>query len=282
MRKLIFILLLCLVSLSFAQFAPEQKPVLGTQVNHGLSLSDGLVGFWLMNEGAGSVIQDLSGNGNNGTFASGAEWTAGKFGSCVNFPTGTDYINFGNKPSTKIGLDDLSGVAWVKFDTIQSSQGIFDCGARFGATEGWMFLTYNNNAIFQIRLNNGTTQSSYSSSSALTNDGLWHQAAFSIVRSGNVTFYLDGIYAGVSDVSGRVAEDLQGAQNFKISSLNSSYDILGKVDNAILFNRALSASEIAQLYREPFCMFKPSFNLFLFGGLPVSTAGGQVIFVNIN
>ena len=47
-----------------------------------------LIGCWLMNEGSGDRVFDLSGNGNIGTFGSGAArpfWQGGKSGSSVYF-----------------------------------------------------------------------------------------------------------------------------------------------------------------------------------------------------
>ena len=59
----------------------NQKPILGRGINWGDPLARGLVGYWLMNEGVGNKVYDLSGNGRTGTI-SGALWTAGKFGRC--------------------------------------------------------------------------------------------------------------------------------------------------------------------------------------------------------
>ncbi len=38
--------------------------------------TDGLVGYWPMDEGSGTITHDTSGNGNNGTI-NGATWVAG-------------------------------------------------------------------------------------------------------------------------------------------------------------------------------------------------------------
>ena len=38
--------------------------------------TDGLVGYWPMDEGSGTIAHDISGSGNNGTI-NGASWVAG-------------------------------------------------------------------------------------------------------------------------------------------------------------------------------------------------------------
>ena len=40
-----------------------------------ISSSD-LIGYWNFNEGTGSIVRDLSGNGNDGTMIGGAGWSA--------------------------------------------------------------------------------------------------------------------------------------------------------------------------------------------------------------
>ena len=45
------------------------KPPKGAMLNRGHPLSRGLKGCWLMNEGGGKIVNDLSGNGNTGIFS---------------------------------------------------------------------------------------------------------------------------------------------------------------------------------------------------------------------
>jgi len=48
----------------------------------GVNNDSSLIGYWSMDEGAGSVAHDGSGNGNNGTIT-GAEWVDGKYGKAL-------------------------------------------------------------------------------------------------------------------------------------------------------------------------------------------------------
>ena len=48
------------------------KPRLGLRLNHNHPLAQGLVGCWVMNEGGGDKVFDLSGNGKAGTFSGNA------------------------------------------------------------------------------------------------------------------------------------------------------------------------------------------------------------------
>ena len=130
---------------------------------------------------------------------------------------------------------------------------------------------------------NGLTRSNYYSSTGLTAivDGNLHQLAFSAVRSGNVTFYLDGVSVGTAGISARVAQDVQGTRDLILSSSSSAFDLIGAIDNTYLYNRALSAGEVAELYARPFGMFQPTFYTWWgrIGGAPPATYG-QVIMIS--
>ena len=95
----------------------NQKPILGNQINFAHSLAQGLVGYWLMNEGCGDKIYDLSGSGNTGTiseFSSTSIWNPGRSGICLNFDGDYGYISniFGSK--LNIGDGSFSMGGWVK------------------------------------------------------------------------------------------------------------------------------------------------------------------------
>jgi hypothetical protein len=51
-------------------------------------LSDGLVGYWKMDEGSGTSTSDSSGTGNTGTLTNGPAWTSGKFAQAVQLSGG--------------------------------------------------------------------------------------------------------------------------------------------------------------------------------------------------
>jgi len=73
------------------------KPRLGTPLNKGHRLSKGLVGCWLMNEGCGGEVFDLSGNKNTGTLSGDTAWAAGKHGSCLSFDGNGDYVTLAGR-----------------------------------------------------------------------------------------------------------------------------------------------------------------------------------------
>ena len=54
----------------------KQKPPLGSRIDTGHPLAQGLVACWLFNEGGGTLVRDITGNGNDATPDTGTPtWT---------------------------------------------------------------------------------------------------------------------------------------------------------------------------------------------------------------
>jgi hypothetical protein len=92
-------------------------------------LSDGLVGYWKMDDGVGNACPagvdkacDSSGNGNTGTWRNGVASTSGKFGFATNYDGSDDYIAL-SSDSVFTSINDFTTAAWVKPDTISGYEG---------------------------------------------------------------------------------------------------------------------------------------------------------------
>jgi len=78
---------------------------------------DGLVGYWSFDEGSGNKIYDKSGNGNDGSLlpsGSGPIWTAGKFGSALQFDGTDDYVNSSKQVDFDLNSHDITLSVWIK------------------------------------------------------------------------------------------------------------------------------------------------------------------------
>jgi len=128
------------------------KPPLGSLPNFGHPLTRGLVGLWLMNEGGGNIVQDLSGNGYIGTLND-VTWQAGLSGTTTLFPgVSGDYINI---PCAAGSPADLTGqgtiVARIHLDTIGITQSVV------GRNTNKMWLFINSSDQYLFRVSTGTT-----------------------------------------------------------------------------------------------------------------------------
>ena len=105
----------------------------------GNAASTGLVAAYSFDEGSGTVVNDSSGNSNNGTI-SGASWvTAGKFGGALSFNGSNSRVIVNDSAS----LDLTNGMtleAWVKPSV---------------APSGWRDVIYKANDIYFLEAGSG-------------------------------------------------------------------------------------------------------------------------------
>ena len=246
------------------------KPIRGEQLTKEHPLTRGLVGCWLFNEGAGNKVFDLSGNGNTGTFgAAYPVWGAGSCGHCLNF--NNDKIDIAESNSLDI-TGQITILTKIKPGTLSDSRCIVTKWdeASYG---GQYIFRIKNTGVLNLLCGNGSAWTINKSTTATLT--LNKYATVAVTYDGaNVGFFIDGKLTDgwMADSSGltHIAEKITigygqpdvGAQFFD-----------GNIDFVMIYNRALSASEIALLYREPFCMFARAWSPELIGGQIVNLAG---------
>ena len=235
---------------------PQVKPIRGSQLNKTDRINRGLVGYWPSNEGSGNKVFDLSGNGNTGTFNGDITWKAGKFGPAPDLAGDTDYITAGILP----GLSEITYLAWIRTDNDSLDQGIIRVKDSF-------LLLYITDG--KLRWYPDVAIAAVDASYSFTNN-TWYQGA--VTQTGtSYAMYVNGVLIGSGTTS---ALDLVSATNVIIGAYNTTgtWDFDGQIDIPMVYNRALSSSEIALLYREPFSLFEPSWswNLYAAIGAPPS------------
>ena len=225
------------------------KPRLGVRINNGHLLAKGLVGCWIMNEGAGNTVADLSGNRNTGTLVGDTHFVPGKFGPCLDFEGDGDYVTLGLGFNLIANQPGLPVSAWVKPNTTPPAASI-DFVTKRSSTVFLLCWATNQNVAFEVY--NASTESAigyYTDGIADTN---WHHVV-GVYNGTNVKVYVDTIAGGtVGNLTGNT-RTVTGTTRIS-GPTTASFN--GSIDDVMIYDRALSASEIAQLYREPFGMFE--------------------------
>jgi hypothetical protein len=199
----------------------------------------GLVGYYPFNGNA----NDVSGNGHNGT-VSGAALTQDRFGyegSAYIFDGGSGYIDMDNVSHFNFGTGDFSLETWIQMNSASSGPRHI-LGKRMDETapyqHGWTRL-YSLDGSIRFEFNDGWTLSTPTT----YNDGVWHHIA-ATRSSGAVSLYMDGQLIG----SGTQTVDVSNSGSFKIGKWYFESSFNGKIDDVRLYNRALSATEVAEHY----------------------------------
>ena len=245
------------------------KPTRGLQLNKSHPLARGLVGCWLFNEGTGGKVYDLSGNGDIGTLQGNAYFTSGKFGSALEFDGTGDYVDCGNGAGNI--TDGMTWTFWVNMNNMSGSQDheFLSKYTSLGTNRAYRIVTSAaDNKILRFAASEDGTAGTVSSNdwSNFFSFGEWIFVA--ITKQGStLSAYKNGVY-----VSSKTDIIWTGAAtSFKIGGTTTYFN--GVIDHVMIFSRALSASEIAQLYRDPFCMVDRAWTPGLIGGQIVEFLG---------
>jgi hypothetical protein len=233
-----------------------RKPLLGTPLNlaHPLAQTSAL---WLMNEGSGNRIYDLSGNNIRMLgFGPTVTWVP----AGLRF-AGTNALYFDDVPQLK--PKSLTVCGYVR------------CLA-FPAAHAGIFVNTSGSAGFELLINSvGTMWWASSLSWAIHNTtftfavGTRAFVAFVSDSATGTRVYANGQLVASHAATGDLAYD--AGTNFEIGSRGGpSYFWNGDIENCIFFPRALTPQEVWQLYATPYAMFErtPSWMRYVAGGGP--------------
>ncbi len=246
----------------------QVKPMLGTQIDH-THISGDPDAAWFFLEGSGRQVFDLSGNGNHATGLdlSQITWVAGPDGSAIDFlGNGRQQVFQLQKLITLLSTDEWTLTFKVQTDG-DLNEGVFI--GEYLTTDDRISLVEGTKFRFD---NSSGTQTAFASVTSFT---AW--STYSLVADGvgNLSLYVDGVW-----------KETQGGEvtSFKLDAIGNAYPsdtypLDGRCSFLFLHRRALSASEIALLYREPFGMFETDeVALMIVEAAPAPT-GGQVIMI---
>lgn len=247
----------------------QTKPPVGTQINKGDALSQGLVGYWPFNENGGTKPNDLSGNNNIGSFSGSAIWGSGRGGPAVKLDyLNSSYVNVASSRNTGFTTAyTLSGWFYAnssKVFNIMLIRGDGDINdIEFYSGSGTQGITVVHN-----RGNGGTlAYSGNDIGSSFTvgawgdiPSGTWYHIAVTYAGT-TLRVYINGVLKGTA--TGGV-DPLNTTSRWRIGSGGTAtygpsgaafFD--GTINDILLHNRALTPTEIIRLYAQPFSPFTP-------------------------
>lgn len=241
---------------------------MATQHSYGKIVSSGLVLYLNAADrnsypGSGTAWNDISGNSNTGTLTNGPTFNSGNGGSIV-FDGTNDFVNLGDPSLLRLGTSNFTINLWIN-----TSNSLLDCallskrqqltpfnlinlgiGSWSGADGGFAGVAAKNIRI-ALRQDGSNQYVAYTTNDII--DGLWKN--ISIVRSsGTFAIYSNGISQSLtilyntgtgisSDISVTSANWSIGA----IGDIGISF-FIGNIAQTLIYNRALSTTEILQNY----------------------------------
>ncbi|MBI3518432.1 MAG: T9SS type A sorting domain-containing protein [Bacteroidetes bacterium] len=206
----------------------------------------GLVGKYSFNGNA----NDLSGNSNNGTMSNGATFTLDRFGnnnSAASLDGVDDYISLPSGAATSLNITgDFSVSYWVK--TLDNAGLLASLGNNvLSPYEGYV------SGIDGGTVGSGkvgvSTRGTWTGSTISINSNNWHNVIYTL-QGGTLKIYIDnvldkqvtGILTPLSWGGNRVI----GCRNDLVMTSATNY--AGLFDDLLIYNRALSVTEVGQVY----------------------------------
>ncbi len=206
-----------------------------------LAATSGLIAAYGFEEGSGTAVNDQSGNSNNGTLQNGPVWvTNGKFGKALKFDGTNDLVAIADSNS----LDLTTGMtleAWVNPATAMSG---WDTILMKEYASGLIYSLYANGDgnIPATYISSNNTEYGISGGSTLPLNTWTHVAATfdgSVIR-----LFINGTQAATIPFSGSI-QTSSGGFSIGGNMIWRDEGFPGMIDEVRIYNRAVSASEIA-------------------------------------
>jgi hypothetical protein len=220
-------------------------------------LMDGLKGYWRLNETTGTSgadsIRDSSGNGIHGIPTNVVFGEEGKLGGAARFETTTSHVNLGPSSDMTVTTGELTSSIWIYQNVVGGrAYGNYDGG---GFIPGDFDLRIQGNLLMveighDIGGGNGYQCAKFSYS---LKTKVWqHVVVVYSETAGDIKLYVDGELltglAGCTLLYGHTNLLNSGIQ-FNIGNIPiAASGINGMLDEFAIWERALSAAEIKQLY----------------------------------
>lgn len=234
------------------------KPKQGVMLNPLHPLSRGLIGQWILNEGSGSIVHDMSQYSHDltlknmgiNTLRSG--WCGSKFGGGLAFDGSDDYLSHANVATLQ--PQDFTIEFWYN----PHSGGPALCTDNYYGNDGFGIYCLSGSSI-----NLWTGDNSTKHYFGLTSVDRVANAQHHLIVT-KIGTAVKSYWNGMLDKSGSLGSstiNYTASYNFAVGrgirSSATDYTIDATVDMVRLYNRGIATSEVKQLYSNPFCNMLP-------------------------
>lgn len=214
------------------------------------------VGAWYMNSAGSTNETDRSGNSETltaDTFVAGsATVPSGYSGASRDWERGdNDHMKHADGGSTDLSGTAMSIACWVRIESFNSSDGSWNAIAtKYSGTNDRTFflnaVTGTSTSVGELSIrfyNSSDTSSILSSTSNGISTATWYHVAATYDGS-STKLYVDGTEVASGSLSGNLDNS---TSEFVVGGINSHSYFDGLIDELIIFDRAITASEVQDL-----------------------------------
>jgi hypothetical protein len=200
----------------------------------------GMLGWWKAEDNA----LDSAG-ANNGVLRGGAGYAAGEVGQAFSLDGATGCVQIPDTPALR--PTSLTVEAWVLPDSITGVRVVFAKPLGSGSSDS--YVVWLNSGILNGQVCDATGCTQLSAPAALT-AGAWYHVAYTIDDSAKQqVLYVNGVQVASAAATVSPGYDTQPLfLGRDTENTQPNYFLQGRIDEATLYNRALTLAEIASIY----------------------------------
>ncbi len=217
-------------------------------------LSNEPITHWKLDEGSGTTAYDSAGD-NDGTLINNPTWTTGQVGGALSFDGLDDYVDVAHSSDFDIETS-FSVELWFKAHPTQLSPdglfGVIDKSHRSTGRppywSGWVMQGHVDFGWLWFGIGNGADFSGVETNTSVLDD-VWHHI-IGVFDGSNVKVYLDAVLQGSTSFSGTPVNNTDPLHIGRTRWQGRNFN--GLIDGVRIYDQALSAAKIQQLYQERF------------------------------
>lgn len=222
-----------------------------------VSISNGLVGYWTFDGKymTSSTSTDSSGSGNHGTITNSPTLVLGKTGQALNFTAAnSQYVTIADNDILDVTSHDMSFAAWIKPTNTNQISSFLSKRLNTGNVDQWTMwindgtISYGAGKKIGIAFGNiaGSNLNDIATTANIV-DGNWHHIVGVIKYNNTLEIYVDGVLAPTTTIRSQSWTSINTSMPVLVGSDNGGHYFDGAVDDVRIYNRALTAQEVAIL-----------------------------------
>jgi hypothetical protein len=209
--------------------------------------AQGLVARWSMDEGSGLILVDSSGSNNNGRIAGSPSWVSGVRGLALNLNGANQYAAV-RDTATLHFTNAITLAAWISPTFTVATTSRILAKAQMDANNGFELSLASAGKVF-VRFNQFSKKDTLRINSATSyplNTGVWMHVA-ATYDGATIRLYINGVQEASLAAVFTIGSNADSLYIGRQKDNSSPYFYKGKVDEARVYNYALSPSEILAL-----------------------------------
>ncbi len=205
-----------------------------------------LIAYWKLDGNVNDFTNTLT------TTNVGITFSGGRYAQCGNFNGSSNYAQVTYNSAQDLANNPTTATAWIKTSTSFSSSAYIYGNIVFSSSSfssHSMYVNLNNKIVVFIR--DASNNAASVTSSNTINNGLWNHIAFTDDGT-TLKLYINGVLDG--SVSSSAVGNINTLATIQIGRYVRSNDtgsafFNGQIQKITLWKRALTASEILEMYR---------------------------------